>query len=496
MADSRVCEGGEAVMVSVVSRETVLPAKPTERHNYFLSCFDIFWKVNHYNQRLIFYESAEGSESGQEGSATDGRAAMEKLKSSLALCLVHYYPWCGRLAIDGEPDHRLVIDCNDAGVEFVEAYIDLPISLLSQQGFQMKPFFEKLCQHVDHSGDCLYSSPLLSIQATLFSDGGLALGITQSHVVADGQALWNFMVSWGECSRGIPLSSPPLLNRELLALPNPSPEKATWRFNPKLKEEDIEDSDAKQNEDALMHKDEVSAGTHSSENGKVSGEASQPAPLVQCVLNLPSSAIKKLKSEDGGVHTSYEVTCAHLWQRITAARHRPSCELTSIYVLANCRSRLKPPLPPTYFGNAIGFSLAVSTVGKICSETLHATSSRVHDTVVEIVQDSLVGYMHWLEIPGNDLMAEVIPNLPKGKGINMASSPRFPVYEVDFGWGKPAAVRSPKVPGEGELVFFGGNPRSAPGDVEICVALLADDLRHLLEDPKFLAKTPCSPFAT
>eukprot|EP00250_Pteridium_aquilinum_P012059 c20484_g1_i2 orf=2-220(-) len=69
MADSRVCEGGEAVMVSVVSRETVLPAKPTERHNYFLSCFDIFWKVNHYNQRLIFYESTRSLCLCTEGSS-------------------------------------------------------------------------------------------------------------------------------------------------------------------------------------------------------------------------------------------------------------------------------------------------------------------------------------------------------------------------------------------------------------------------------------------
>eukprot|EP00250_Pteridium_aquilinum_P021241 c25065_g1_i1 orf=297-1838(-) len=507
------CDGQPPVQVSLLGREMVVPAKPTKRHNFFLSCLDIFWQDIHYNQRLIFYESTPAcfTVDGKPGvsglNGSDGRSAvMEKLKSSLALCLVHYYCWCGRIAKGGEPDHRLFIDCDDAGVEFVEAYLDLPISHLAKDGYQMKPFFEQLCQWPDHKGDCLYSSPLLSIQATLFSDGGLALGIAQSHIVADGQALWNFMVSWGECSRGVPLSLPPVHNRERLAVPDPSPEKATYGLVPEMKEEDNEEEETHSSmgekgdvktHSSLEEKD-TSVGLNPSTNGnKESSEASLgsesvPDPLVQCVFDLSSSAVKKLKGEAGEGYTSYEVTCAHFWQRVTIARQSPRLYPTYFCALGNFRTRITPPLPPAYFGNAITFSVAVSTVSKICSEALGVTASRIHETIVRMNEDLLVSFMHWLETHDNRIVS-AYPNL-KGEFINVASSPRFPVYQVDFGWGKPTAVRSAKVHGNGEIVFFGGRPGSVQGDVEICTALPATVLKRLLKDPLFLAKPPCSPF--
>eukprot|EP00250_Pteridium_aquilinum_P021243 c25065_g1_i3 orf=297-1841(-) len=509
------CDGQPPVQVSLLGREMVVPAKPTKRHNFFLSCLDIFWQDMHYNQRLIFYESTPAcfTEDGQPGVAlqkgSDGRSAvMEKLKSSLALCLVHYYCWCGRIAKGGEPDRRLFIDCNDAGVEFVEAYLDLPISHLAKDGYQMKPIFEQLCQHPDHKGDCLYSSPLLSIQGTLFSDGGLALGIAQSHMVADGQSLWNFMVSWGECSRGVPLSLPPVHKRELLAVPDPSPEKATWIFETETKDEDNEEEetdsslgekgDVKTNS-SLEDKD-INVGLNPSTNGnKESSEASlgsesQPDPLVQCFFDLSSSAVKKLKGEAGQGYTSYEVTCAHFWQRLDIARREPSLDPTRFAVLGNFRTRLTPPLPPAYFGNVISFGVTLSRVHKICTETLGATASRIHEAIVSMKEGLLVGFMHWLETHDNRMIDAYVSSV-KGKSLNVASSPRFPVYQVDFGWGKPVAVRPVKVRGDGEFVFFGGRPGSIQGDMEICTALPATVLRRLLKDPLFLAKPPCSPFA-
>ncbi|KAH7283337.1 hypothetical protein KP509_34G002100 [Ceratopteris richardii] len=455
-----MASSGSEINVVIRGRETVVPETPTERRTFFLSCLDIFWKDVHYNQRLVFYEAVPDEQ----------EALANRLKRSLAQCLVHYYPWCGRLVKEGRP----AIDCNDAGVEFVEACVDSPLLQLADEGFQMRPLFRQLCQHVDHTKD---NSPLLSVQVTFFSDGGVAVGITQSHVIADGQALWNFMMSWSECSRGVPLSCPPVHDRELLALPNPSAEKAsTWRFY-----------------ESKVEGEEGSPSTGDSADETQLGP-STPPDLTQCLLIMPSSAIKQLKAEDGGVHTSYEVMCAHLWKHITIARQRPPHEPTFLFVLANCRSRINPPLPATYFGNAIGFDICVAKPKRICSETLHDTASRIHSTIVSIVHDGLQGFMNWLEIPENNLFAHIMARMPQGKSMNVASSPRFPAYEVDFGWGKPSAVRSPNVPGEGEIVLFGGNPKLGQDDVEMCIALPSDVLKRLLEDPKFLAKAPSTPF--
>ncbi|MCO5596675.1 hypothetical protein L7F22_050743 [Adiantum nelumboides] len=198
-------------------------------------------------------------------------------------------------------------------------------------------------------------------EATLFSDGDLSLGISHSHVVADGQALWNFMISWNDCTRELPLSLPPLLDREILAMPNPSQEKATWKFNTTLREKDMLD---------------VGANSSQDPNPELSTMETPPC-LAQCLLILPFSAVKQLKLEDGGVHTSYEVICAHIWKHVCIARQWPSHEPTYFFVLANCRSRLKPPLPSSYFGNTIWCDISTTTIDKIWSESLHDIASRI-----------------------------------------------------------------------------------------------------------------------
>ncbi|KAI5076201.1 hypothetical protein GOP47_0008266, partial [Adiantum capillus-veneris] len=363
----------------ILDRETVLPTIPSIPHPLFLSCLDIIWQEVGYNRRLLFYPQPRALplQNGDDDHVLPAPDLMRQLKSSLALCLVHYFPFCGRLVKGANPPHRLFIDCNDAGVEFVEASMDMPLSLLAEDGFQMKPFFDQLCQQPDHKGECLFSSPLLSIQATLFSDGGLALGVAHSHVVADGQSLWDFMVSWGECSRGVPLSLTPVHNR--LAVHELSPTKATWSLDLQISEEDkageedliveadnsrlddkarsMEADDPKtlDKETTLASKkkdsdeeaaslpantseggreevnassengenghDDKSSKTKSSENGGKS--LPKPEPLVQYVLTLSASAIKQLKSEAGEGFTSFEVTCAHFWKRTSCARKSP-----------------------------------------------------------------------------------------------------------------------------------------------------------------------------
>ncbi|KAI5056937.1 hypothetical protein GOP47_0028755 [Adiantum capillus-veneris] len=488
--------------VNILGRETVLPASASPPHPLFLSCLDIFWQDIHYNRRLLFYPPHPRVLPFRNGDdVLPASYLMQQLKSSLSLCLVHYFPWCGRLAKGANPPHRLCIDCNDAGVEFVEASIDMPLSLLAEDGFQMKRFFDQLCQQPDHKGDCLFSSPLLSIQATLFLDGGLAIGVAQSHVVADGQSLWDFMVSWGECSRGVPLSLPPVHDR--VVVHDPSPEKATWAFDFQLREEDkaveedLTDAPDGVNGDANTgsengkngHNDN-SSETKSSENGGKSPP--KPDSSVQYMFTLSASAIKQLKSEAGESFTSFEVTCAHFWKRTSFARKSPPAELTYIYVPINCRSRISPPLPRAYFGNVIGVGTALSTAGKIRNESLRATSSRIHQGLAAVTEDVVEAFMNWLEIHDNRLMNASSADIPVMKGLNVASSPHFPAYKVDFGWGRPAAVRTVKVTGSGELVFFGGRPGSKLGDVEICTALPSDVLKRLLQDPEFLAKPPTS----
>lgn len=487
-------------MVTLLGKSLVLPATPTKIRRLFLSCLDIFWQDIHYNRRVIFYRP-----NGQDVST-----AIETLKTSLSLVLVHFYPWAGRLAI-GE-DKRLMIDCNDAGVEFLEASIDLPITALEKDDFQMKSLFEKLCQQVEYKNENLYTSPLLSVQATRFSDGGLSVALAQSHIVADGQSLWHFMRSWGECARGEALSLEPLHNREMLAVENPQPEKAVLKFV--IDDEEDGDSEEKTMKSTtengtvtesatVMDKSkngEMTETENSTEQNQTAGnetnDATKPEPLMQRTFYMSGAAIKRLKREaaetTGRMFSSYEILCAHFWQRVTAARQQSASERANFAILANNRSRLTPPLPAAYFGNAISMTIVHAEAGIITEESIGATAARIHAAVVSLTEGRLRGLMHWLELHDNRLATEFKID---GSFMSVASSPRFPVYEVDFGWGRPAAVRSVKVPGNGEMVVFGGRPGSMTGDVEICMPLPSHVMQKLLHDPLFLASSESTTFS-
>ena len=134
----------------------IIPLSPSTKRHLFLSSLDIYWRELHYNKRILFYPNIITT------TTTTCHDAIEMLKRSLSAVLLHYYPWAGRLALDAQG--RLIIDCNDAGVEFVEASLDFRMSEISREGFPMMPLYETLCPVVDHTGDHLYTSPLLAIQ--------------------------------------------------------------------------------------------------------------------------------------------------------------------------------------------------------------------------------------------------------------------------------------------------------------------------------------------
>ncbi|KAI5076870.1 hypothetical protein GOP47_0008935 [Adiantum capillus-veneris] len=121
-----------------------------------------------------------------------------------------------------------------------------------------------------------------------------------------------------------------------------------------------------------------------------------------------------------------------------------------------------------YFGNVVGVGPALSTAGNICKEPVWSTGSWIHEKLAGVREDIVEAFcMNWLEIHDNrQLVISAFRAMPVMQGLNVASSPRFPAYKVDFGWGKPAAVRTVKVTKDGELIFFGGRLGSKQGDVD------------------------------
>lgn len=422
----------------------------------FLPSADIMWRSFHYNQRLLFYALDNTSAHDPYASSVD------LLKSGLADALVDFFPWAAR-AFEQE-DGRLALDCNDAGVEFIEASIDVPFSSLEQDGFQYRPFFKQLAPMGElGKGNCL-DQPLLSVQVTRFpEDEGVALGVAQSHVIADGHSLWHFMNSWAECSRGLPISMRPLHMRTELG-----PEKLILP--------------------------ERKMGDRSITRGLVMPGFPPTEGLVQRDFHFTGDMVQRLKqitAEDGKVPlTSYEALCAHLWKHSTAARKVSDATKSGIFVHANCRNRLVPPLPAAYFGNVIIREAVATTAEELHRESLRATGERVHGLIVSLDNKMFKTEMGMLEVrnpmPPMPPMPLFMPNI-EGRMVelNMTSSPRFPVYEVDFGWGRPLCVRPAWIRGDGEVAMFPG--REGGGSVDVCLALPEPIMQRLQHDHSFLS---------
>ncbi|KAI9495539.1 transferase [Zychaea mexicana] len=138
----------------------------------------------------------------------------QALTQSLADVLVEFYPLAGRLIDVGQG--RDAIECNDAGVLFQEAKYYSSLEEFQQDGYlpsqmdyhRMFPihFYTK------------YSDPLVAVQVTRFTDGGVALGIMILHKIADKYSQCLFLDAWCKQARGVAYNKA-TYDRSLVAVP-------------------------------------------------------------------------------------------------------------------------------------------------------------------------------------------------------------------------------------------------------------------------------------
>ncbi|KAJ6871313.1 hypothetical protein NC652_036857 [Populus alba x Populus x berolinensis] len=147
----------------------------------------------------------------------------------------------------------------------------------------------------------------------------------------------------------------------------------------------------------------------------------------------------------------------------------------------NCRHRLEPRLNPYYFGNAIQSIPTVALAGKLLSKDLNFGADLLHKNVVAHGDGTVrKGIADWEKEP------RLFPlgNLD-GASITMGSSPRFPMYDNDFGWGRPLAVRSGRANKfDGKISAFPG--RDGNGSVDLEVVLSPDTMTGLESDDEFM----------
>lgn len=170
--------------VEIISRETVRPSSPTPDHlkSFEFSVFDQFSPAVYTPIVLFYANTPPGSEA----------TVSHRLKSSLSDTLTRFYPFAGRIR------DNICIDCDDYGVEFLEARVSNGTGITDVLA-QPEPDALLRFLPIGIVSPEAYSGCLLLVQASFFESGGLAIGISMSHKLADAATLSTFIKSWA-CS--------------------------------------------------------------------------------------------------------------------------------------------------------------------------------------------------------------------------------------------------------------------------------------------------------
>ncbi|GAB2265172.1 hypothetical protein Dimus_000237 [Dionaea muscipula] len=434
----------EALKVKVTNKTNVQPRKKIGRRECQLVTFDLPYLAFYYNQKLLFYKGGKYEE------------MVVKLKDGLSSVLEEFYPLAGKLGKDDDGVLKVEYDDDMDGVEVVEAIVDDQVSvddLVAQDDMSLLkgllPYNEILNLEGLHR-------PLLAVQLTKLRDG-LAIGCAFNHAVLDGTSTWHFMSSWAElCNGSNTISVTPFHDRTKsrntrvkldLSQPPPPPE------------------------------DNSTVATHT------------PPPLCVRVFRFSESTIDKIKSTinsritEAGIKpfSTFQSLSSHIWRAVTQARGLKPEDYTVFTIFADCRKRVEPPMPESYFGNLIQAIFTVTAGGLLLGNPPEFGAGMIQKAI-EAHDAAAIGRRN------EEWEASPVIFRFKDAGVNcvaVGSSPRFRVYDVDFGWGKPESVRSgANNRFDGMVYLYQGKTGGRAIDVEIC--LDAKAMENLEKDNGFL----------
>ncbi|KAJ0788532.1 putative transferase [Helianthus annuus] len=394
-------------------------------------------------------------------SPEDWLIVLQTLKASLSSTLVHFFPLAGRLSFITRG--RLELDCNGAGVQFLEAYADA--NLVDLDSLLPSPVYHQLIPSIDYQNTPLEEIPLLVLQVTRFVCGGFSLGLSISHAVADGQSALHFVSEWARVSRGELVETPPYLDRKVLRAGDPP------RTVKMVKHEQFGPPPV-----------------------LINGENERENETTVTMLKLTATQVEKLrnkanqiqKSETSRGFTRYEAITAHIWRTSCKARkHKPE-QPTALAFCVDIRNKMRPPLPQKYFGNAIVNMIATGCSGEIVSNPLGFVSSKIRDAIKNVDDEYVNSVIDFLKNQ-EDLsqFRELIPtsgdegHFYGNPNVGVISWLTLPLYGADFGWGKEVHMGPGTHDSDGDSLILHGKD----GDGSLVVALCLQ-VRHIEEFKK------------
>ncbi|XP_054807022.1 stemmadenine O-acetyltransferase-like [Prosopis cineraria] len=384
--------------IEVISRETIKPSSPTLPHLriYPLSFFDHVL-FRHYIPVVYFYEPTSTTEDREEKSD-------EVVKKSLSQVLAMYYPLAGRIR------DRASIDCNDEGATLLVTRIKYDLSglLRNPKEDHLKNLFpHELPWKIVDPHD-----PLLVVQVNHFVCGGIAISVCVSHKVADGCTIFNFVKDWATIARKFESSGEEKEGEERVILP---------RF----------DGASIFPLEGLPNYPEIAFARDNTMRCK---RFILDASKIQ---SLKATISQKVKNP-----TRVQVVSAVLYKSAVSAlssSSKSSNQPSWLCSWANLRTRMLPPVPEKTIGNMIWCYIVSATMEEGLNELVY----KLKHSLTEFCDTHVEQFGRKDKSFISEILQQATswdPDNTDTVVVDITSWCRFPLYEADFGWGKPIWV--------------------------------------------------------
>lgn len=426
--------------VEVLSTETIKPSSPTPDHlrHHNLAYLDQI-QPPIFMPMVLFYPKEPDHNDEDLISIHEQRCS--KIKKALSDTLVKFYPLAGRV------HGTQYVDCNDEGAYYVEAKTDCKISDIIENP-NPKDFNKFLPLELDAA----HELPVC-FQVTFFACGGMSIAMGMSHKIGDGLSYFTFLNGLAAESRGE--------GDHIRA-----PEFVSDKYFP--------------------HKDLSGFYQHRS------GIIKQNISTKRFVFDAPSVQAIRAKCVDMSRRpTRVEALSAFIWCRYIAACTniqkddvRSTDATYTVSHAVNLRTRMEPPLPEYTFGNVTRTAIAVPPVPVDPKDgSLHGVVNHVREAIKQVNTE----YIKKLQEGDEHLnfLRSRSEEVKRGEVVSFSftSLCRFPIYDADFGWGKPVYVGSASLTFKNLVSFFDTNV----GDgVEAWINLKEEDMEKFEADEELL----------